>query len=357
MESMEINSTFWKDKNVLITGHTGFKGSWLSLFLKALGSRIHGIALKPENQSFFESISNIFDSSHFHNINDFEGLNDLIKKINPDIVFHLAAQSLVNKSYEDPIETYRTNVIGTLNILQILRYSINTKCIINVTSDKCYKNDNLGKPFKETDTLGGHDPYSSSKACVELLSESFRKSFLLDSDHSINLATVRAGNVIGGGDWSNNRLIPDIARSLLSKKIFNVRNPKSLRPWQHVFDPLRGYIILCQNLYTDNSFSGAWNFGPNSNKNYTVSDVVTYFKNFFSSLEIMNDNHSIKPYESTVLSLNSTKSKKYLNWEPFLDFHNSLELTAKWYEAYIAKKDMFKFSSDQLNNYLHNTIK
>ena len=266
------NNNFWKNKKVFLTGHTGFKGSWLAIWLNSLGAKIKGYSLEPPNNSFnlySEAKVDNFVNSEINDICNYELLCASILKFSPDIIFHMAAQPLVRLSYEDPLKTFETNIMGTANILNAASKSNSVKAIVNITTDKCYENNEWYWGYKETDPMGGKDPYSSSKGCSELVTTAYRESFF--RDRNIGIATARAGNVIGGGDWAKDRLIPDILKSFQNKKEVIIRNPNSIRPWQHVLEPIFGYLLLAENLFNKpKSFSDAFNFGPNHESNATV---------------------------------------------------------------------------------------
>lgn len=344
-----MNKKFWKNKKVLITGHTGFKGSWLSFWLNLFGSKVYGLALAPEKKSLFNSIKikKILKQNIYCDINNINLLKKKIRLINPDIVFHLASQPLVIESYKKPLETIRTNVLGTCNLLNILRKCKRTKAVIVITSDKCYKTDK-SKKFRETDSLGGHDIYSASKACAEIVTSSYRSSFFCND--TLQIATARSGNVIGGGDYSKNRLIPDIIKAYEKKKICMIRNPNHIRPWQHVFDPLYGYILLAENLFTYKKkiFSSAWNFGPNKN-NYKVIDVIKHVNKF---LKIRTKISKKKYYETFHLKLNSNKAYKYLKWKTNLNFQDAIKVTLEWYLNSNNKSNLINISKNQIYSYL-----
>ncbi|MAD12588.1 MAG: CDP-glucose 4,6-dehydratase [Flavobacteriaceae bacterium] len=356
----KIEKEFFKGKNVLITGHTGFKGSWLTLILNILGSNIMGISLKPNSKNDMYVISKIDQicNSKILNICDVKKSSKLVKEFEPDLIFHLAAQPLVIQSYKNPIDTYLSNVIGSLSILESLK-QFDKKCAtIIITTDKVYENLEIKKDYKENDALGGYDPYSSSKACVEIMVKSFRNSFfnLKDiSNHKKSISTVRAGNVIGGGDWSKNRLIPDLVRSIIKNKQINLRNPNSTRPWQHVLDPLMGYLKLAYYQYLDpEKFSSEWNFGPENNENIKVIDLAKLFidKIGKGSIEILKNGNSM--HEANLLSLEIGKAKRELNWKPVLNTNKSVELTVNWYEQFINKKtDMRIYSENQIKEILN----
>lgn len=347
---VKLSKSFWKGKKVLITGHTGFKGSWLTLMLSHLGAQVIGYSKNiPTSPSLFKNADvELNCRSYFEDILCFEKLFEIISVEKPELVFHLAAQSLVRKSYGDPINTFNTNVMGTVNVLEAIRHSDSVKVCINVTSDKCYENNELFKPFKEEDRLGGYDPYSSSKACAELVNSSYINSFFSKTEQRI--ASVRAGNVIGGGDWAEDRLIPDIIRSYVNSQALVIRNPHAVRPWQHVLDPLNGYVILAQNLWDNKKLIGAWNFGPINFENITVSNLVN------KTTTILNTNLNIHGndtnlYEANYLKLDSSKAIQKLNWKPKLSFSESIDWTIKWYKSWLEEKNMRDLTITQIINF------
>tara|TARA_Y100000768_G_scaffold296196_1_gene230030 strand:- start:23603 stop:24661 length:1059 start_codon:yes stop_codon:yes gene_type:complete len=351
-----IHSEFWKNKKVLITGHTGFKGSWLTLLLNKLGSEIHGLSIDDDKLSLSKDIDlNKFCESHIFDLRDKEKVKKKVCDINPEIIIHLAAQSLVLRSYKDPYLTYSTNLIGLVNLFESIRQSKNTKVVLNVTSDKCYKNFESENGYNENDILGGFDPYSNSKACAELISESYRESFF--SKMEIASITARAGNVIGGGDWSEDRLIPDIMKSLIDKKNLKIRYPGAIRPWQHVLEPLCGYIMLIENAYKDpKKFSEAWNFGPEKDNIRTVEDIISEIsKNIEFNNEIIFDNNEAL-HETSVLKLDISKVKSKLKWEPKWGFEKTIKKTCDWYKTYITGGNIQEVTEYQINEYLEDVI-
>ena len=349
-----MNSDFWANRQVLITGHTGFKGSWLHLMLKRLGAKLNGISLQPEPSSLFYSLGleDQFTSSYYLDIrNEFE-LTDLIKKISPEIVFHLAAQPIVLNGYMNPTDTYSTNITGTINILESLRIlDVKPLAIVVVTSDKCYEATSESSNFVESDKLGGSDPYSTSKACVELITKAYYDSYFREL--GIGVATARAGNVIGGGDFSSNRIIPDIIRAHVNKSELTLRNPAATRPWQHVIDPLAGYILLAEKLKIDaEKYSSAWNFGPNYGVQFSVLDMVKKLNHVFP----VSVNTELSKFKEThFLSIDSAKSKKLLGWNPRFETMESIELTVAWYQAYVEKRDMLALTNLQIDRYFAGT--
>ena len=336
---------FYKNKKILITGHTGFKGSWLSIWLNKIGSELYGISLKPEKKSIFNQLNlkTKFYENFYTDIRNYKNIKKIIKKINPEIIFHLAAQPLVKISYENPILSFETNILGTANILEAAKKLNNLKSVIVITSDKCYM-DRGKKFYKENDQLGGKDPYSASKAAAEIVTKSYYESFY--KFKRINLSTVRAGNVIGGGDWSNYRLIPDIISSIFKKKELILRNPKNIRPWQHVLEPIYGYLLIG---LKNQKYSSSWNFGPES-KNITVLDIIKKFE-YLLKKKIVFKIVKQKFYETKVLNLSVIKSKKILSWQPFLGIDKSLKFTLEWYLSYFKKENMYTLTLKQIESF------
>ncbi|MDA9203979.1 CDP-glucose 4,6-dehydratase, partial [Flavobacteriaceae bacterium] len=320
MELKDILNSY-KEKKVLITGHTGFKGSWLSYWLKEIGAEVFGYSLMPVKKLNHFDLLKMELKSCYNNICNLISLKEFINKTNPEIIFHLAAQPLVRQSYIDPVETYKTNVIGTANLLEAIRGNPSVKAVIVITTDKCYKNLNQTHGYVESDTLGGYDPYSSSKASVELLVSSFRDSFFNLSEygikHQVLISTARAGNIIGGGDWSDDRLIPDLVKNAINGGTTKIRYPGATRPWQHVLDPLSGYLMLGEKLLNgETKFTGAWNFGPEEYDILSVHELVIKCKKIWNNInfEIQNDQNEL--HEANLLSLNINKAKNFLNWKP-----------------------------------------
>ena len=337
--SVLCHLSFWKNKRVFITGHTGFKGSWLAFWLQRLGSEVKGYSLKPPTEPNHYDLLKMDIDTAIGDICDLEKLARSIRSFKPEIVFHLAAQSLVRLSYEQPVNTFATNVMGTLNVFEACRRVKSVRAIINVTSDKCYENYECNKAYLEDDRMGRHDPYSASKGCSELLTNCYRKSYfdndLFSKEHNTLIASCRAGNVIGGGDWAKDRLIPDIMRSASRKKAVEIRNPKSIRPWQHVLEPLNGYLILGQKLLEgEKGFAGAWNFGPIYGKSLFVEDVVKKIKNYWNKIDYKVSPNSKDVHEAGLLKIDSSKAKEKLKWAPVWDGQKALEVTANWYRSY-----------------------
>jgi len=349
-----VNKKFWKGKKVLITGHTGFKGAWLSMYLKKLGAEICGVSLPPPtNPSLYELLD--LKSKMKNEITDIRNtkkLNNVFIEFQPEIVFHLAAQPLVGLSYTYPVETYDVNLMGTLHILEAIRHTHSVRSAVMITTDKCYNNKEWVWGYREEDELGGHDPYSSSKAAAEILIKSYRDSYFKNTERNIAIASARAGNVIGGGDWADDRLIPDIFKSMFNKETLELRNLNAVRPWQHVLDPLTGYLILAKELYQNHiEFTGAWNFGPDYKQTKNVGEIVQFIQN--NSSEKLSINVSNGKYkETTFLKLDSTKSNTRLHWYPVWNLNQCLEKTIEWYLAYREGKDMVEITENQIEEFV-----
>ncbi len=333
---MKIFSNQYKNRKVLVTGHTGFKGSWLSLWLTQLQAQVYGFSLPPSTQPNHWELLGLENEegveNHYGDIRHVQRLTEVCKHFQPEIIFHLAAQPLVRPSYETPLETWGTNVIGTANLLEACRQTPSVKAIVIITSDKCYKNQEWVWGYRENDRLGGHDPYSASKAASELVVDSYRKSFF-QHDNSPLLATARAGNVIGGGDWAQDRLIPDLARAVGSQTSVVIRSPTATRPWQHVLESLSGYLLLGQRLLEgENSFADAWNFGPDESDNRKVIDLLQKMQHHWPELSWKID-EGPGVHEANLLYLDSSKARKELGWHPVWNFETSLQKTALWYQG------------------------
>lgn len=343
---------FFKNKKVFITGHTGFKGSWLAIMLESFGAKITGYALKPDETSHYNLV-NLGSRIHsvFGNINDIDSLKNVIERAEPDIIFHLAAQPFVRRSYRNPIETWQTNVIGTLNLFEATKNLKSLRAIINITTDKCYENKEWCWAYRENDELGGHDPYSASKAAVEILSSSYRKSFL--KARGIQMATVRAGNVIGGGDFGEDRLIPAIINAFQSQSKVVLRNPNAVRPWQHVLEALYGYLLIAEKLYNNEGYDIAYNFGPDAPQAMTVLDVVKNMQNIMPNLEYIIQTDDSSPHEAGLLMLDNSLAKYRLQWKPQLTTAEAINLTVKWYLEYLSgNKNMLEITRQQINSFL-----
>ena len=349
-----MDNQFWQDRKTLITGHTGFKGSWLTLYLNSLGAEVYGYSLKPDtNPSFFldAKLEQEVSRSYIGDINDLDSVNAYFKDTKPSILFHLAAQPLVRESFEFPLETFETNILGTAKVIKAAIESDSLEAMVIITSDKCYKNQEKMEGYSEEDHLGGDDPYSASKASAEIVAHSLRLSFL--QEKKSKLATVRAGNVIGGGDWAKDRLIPDCVKALQKHETPTIRNPNSIRPWQHVLEPLRGYIKLAENLCTKESrvFAEARNFAPDFDSQRTVEEVVTKVSSEWGDSTQWKLQEG-GPKETNLLLLDNSKAKKQLNWKPFLDFDESIDMTVSWYKSFFAGEDVKETSLLQLKKYL-----
>jgi len=347
-----IDQNFWQGKRVFLTGHTGFKGSWLSLWLFSLGAEVKGYALNPPTSPslFNEAKVDSLIDSQIGDIRDQDTLHESMTKFSPDILIHMAAQPLVRYSYNEPIETYEVNVIGTAKVLEVARSCPNVKSIVNITTDKCYENDGRSESYKEEDAMGGYDPYSSSKGCAELVTSSYRRSFL--QEQRMGLASVRAGNVIGGGDWADDRLIPDILRSFEKNEPVVIRNPKATRPWQHVLEPLSGYLILAQKLYEDQKeYAEGWNFGPNEKDvkpvDWILNKMIAKWPN--SSWEL---DSSSNPHEANFLQLDISKAESKLGWKPIWELSYTLEKIIDWHQAWLNKEGMQAVCLSEIKAYM-----
>jgi len=349
----EVNSSFWNNKKVFLTGHTGFKGSWLSLWLQSMGAKVKGYALEaPTNPSLFLEAGVEKDMmSTIGDIRNLEFLKKEMDSFNPEILIHMAAQPLVRFSYVDPVETYTTNVIGTVNVLEAARLCKNIKAIVSVTSDKCYENKEWSWGYRENEPMGGHDPYSSSKGCTELVTSAYRRSFF-HTDGTASIASARAGNVIAGGDWAEDRLIPDILRAFEQKKPVIIRNPLSTRPWQHVLEPLSGYLVLAEQLFDNGEeFSGAWNFGPKDENCKSVSwildKIVTNLGNGASWQLDKNNN----PHEAEFLKLDYSKAASKLKWLPKWNLEHTINLITNWHQDWLEGKAIKENCLKEIKSY------
>ena len=353
-----MKNNFWKNKKVFLTGHTGFKGSWLTLVLNSLGAKVYGYALNPISQpNFFDGsgLKKFLKKDFRENILNLKKLKNTISKVKPDIVFHLAAQSSVLVSYRDPVGTIKTNTIGTINLLEAARSNKSIKCMIIVTTDKVYQNLEKKIKFKENSPLGGQDIYSASKASCEILTESYLKSFYSLKGTKCNIATVRSGNCIGGGDWTKDRIVKDCAEAFLENKNLFIRIPNASRPWQHVMEPLFGYLKLAEKLYYDNKrkYIGSWNFGPNIKNDLKVLEVAKYGRKILKSKSKILKTKQIF-YESRHLSLDSNKAFKFLKWKTILNAKQALKLTFEWHKFYNNRSlryQIVNFTTDQIKNY------
>jgi CDP-glucose 4,6-dehydratase len=344
---------FFKGKRVLVTGHTGFKGSWLTLVLREMGAEVFGYALAPDQGPNHFTLLGLESEINHHqgDVRNAPELADALSKFKPQIVFHLAAQALVKKSYTNPAETYSTNVMGSLNLLEAVRQCPSVNALVYVTSDKCYENVEWNWGYRENDRLGGADPYSSSKACAELLFSSFTRSFF-ENRENFSAASVRAGNVIGGGDWSTDRIIPDCVRAAEKNSVLTLRSPTATRPWQHVLEPISGYLKLAMMLYKEpKKFDGAWNFGPSSHEIRTVMEVSEAVIRLLGSGEIRVENNSGGSHEATLLQLNCDKSNQILDWHPNWDVDTTIEKTAVWYRSFLDGQPAREITLSQIRTF------
>lgn len=338
---VNIDSKFWSGKRVLLTGHTGFKGSWLTLWLRRLGANVTGFALPPPTDPSLYHLAQLHEDSDsvIGDIRDAGLVSRTVANIQPEIVIHMAAQPLVRYSYAHPVETYHTNVLGTAHVLDAIRHVSSVKAVVNVTTDKCYENREWVWGYRENDALGGHDPYSNSKGCAELVTAAFRNSYFHPASygrtHQVAIATARAGNVIGGGDWSEDRLIPDFFRAIRSGEPLRIRSPKSIRPWQHVLEPLAGYLLLAERLYLNgDAYSDAWNFGPNESDTQTVAWVVNRLSTRWGGGAHWEPDDTVTPHEAHYLKLDCSKARHRLGWYPKWTLEESLERIVSWHKAH-----------------------
>lgn len=356
LESVAMNPQFWRNKKVLLTGHTGFKGSWLSICLQSLSSELTGFSLPPPTDPSLYVLAGVERGirSIQGDIRDLDAVRKVMEEAQPEIVFHLAAQSLVRQSYVDPVGTFATNVLGTAHVLEAARATPSIRAVIVVTSDKCYDNKEDGRAYCESDSLGGFDPYSSSKASAELVTAAFRNSFFAPAqrENPTGIATVRAGNVIGGGDWAVDRLIPDVMRSVFEGREVFIRNPHAIRPWQHVLEPLYGYLLLAEKLYDDPLvYSQAWNFGPDESDSQPVAALLEQLVRSWGpgmTWRIDNGRHH---HEAKYLRLDSSKARSMLGWRPRWNLTQALEATAEWYKALQSGKDAALLTREQIRSY------
>ena len=347
-----MNQEFWRGKRVFLTGHTGFKGGWLALWLVDMGAEVHGYALTPPTEPNFFTVCGLqasLKTSTIAEIRDAEKLTRTMQAARPEIVLHLAAQPLVRYSYTAPVETYAVNVMGTVNLLEAVRATPGVRAVVNVTTDKCYENRERVWPYRENEAMGGYDPYSSSKGCSELVTAAYRRSYLEPAD--IRLASARAGNVIGGGDWAADRLIPDFLRAMDAGETLKIRSPLSTRPWQHVLDPLCGYLMLAEQLYSGGAgFAEAWNFGPADEDARSVSWIVKRMAEMSKDVNWQCD-QAQQPHEANYLKLDSSKARKFLNWQPRWRLQTALQKTLEWHEAWRKTEDMRTVTLIQIADY------
>lgn len=358
-----MNPDFWRGKRVFLTGHTGFKGSWLAIWLQSLGAELTGYALNPPtNPSLFE-VARVGEGmrSVIGDIRDFPRLSAAMREAQPEIVIHLAAQSLVRYSYANPVETYATNVMGTIHVLESIRQAGGVRAVVNITSDKCYENREWVWGYRENEPMGGHDPYSNSKGCSELATAAYRSSFFNTADyakHGVALASARAGNVIGGGDWAKDRLIPDIIAAFLERRPVIIRSPHAIRPWQHVLEPLRGYLMLSERLWHDGpQFSEGWNFGPNDEDAKPVQWIVERMAETWGDAAAWSLDCGDHPHEAGYLKLDISKARSKLGWHPHWDLRDALKHIVDWHRALQRGENMRDLTLDQITRHENTSFK
>lgn len=352
MKSQQTNPAFWRNKRVLMTGHTGFKGSWLSLWLQSMGAELRGVALPPPSSPALFDIARVGASMDHRlaDIRDFDKVQALFSDFKPEIVIHMAAQPLVRLSYQQPVETYATNVMGTVHVLEAARHAGSVRAIVNITTDKCYENREWIWGYRENEPMGGHDPYSSSKGCAELVSSAYRKSFLQEA--GVAMATARAGNVIGGGDWAQDRLVPDILAALQRQEPVQIRNPHATRPWQHVLEPLSGYLLLAERLYESGQADAeGWNFGPRDEDAQPVQWIVERLCAAWGSNASWHLQPGEHPHEAHFLKLDISKARQRLHWAPRWSLDNALIHIIDWHQAWLAGNDMHAVCLNQISQY------
>lgn len=354
LEGMGMNLDFWRNKRVFVTGHTGFKGSWLSLWLQHLGAELTGYSLESPTTPNLFTVAKVAEGmcSIEGDIRDLEHLTTSMQTASPEIVIHMAAQALVRESYRSPVETYATNLMGTVHVLEAVRSTPSVRAVVVVTTDKCYENREWIWGYREHDPMGGYDPYSSSKACAELATAAYRSSFFSSHDQPVAVATVRAGNVIGGGDWSRDRLVPDILAAIENKIPVRIRNPHAIRPWQYVLEPLRGYLMLAEKLFLEGlPFAEAWNFGPQDDDAKPVRWIVDQLTTLWGEGASWDFNSQLQPYEAHYLKLDCSKANNKLGWRQSIQLKDALQSIISWHRAYVDKADMQLETLNQIRNY------
>ncbi len=347
-----VMRNFWQGKRVFLTGHTGFKGGWLALWLQQLGAKVTGYSLSPPTEPSLFEVASVADgmTSLTGDIRDGEALRKAIINSEPEIVFHLAAQPLVRRSYREPLETYSTNVMGSVHLLEAVRQTQSVQAVVNITSDKCYENHEWVWGYRENDPMGGFDPYSSSKGCAELVSTAYRNSFL--QEKGIALATARAGNVIGGGDWGEDRLLPDIFRAIATNEAVRIRHPEAIRPWQHVLEPLGGYLLLAQRLCEEGTrFAEGWNFGPSDTDAKSVRWIVEQITQGWGDGTSWTLDEGDHPHEAHYLKLDCSKARQQLGWQPKLSLAEALEISVSWQRHYLDGSAMREVTLQQITDY------
>lgn len=353
-----MDQEFWRGKKVFLTGHTGFKGSWLSLWLHSLGADVTGYALRPPTQPNLFDICKINELviSIIGDVRDYERLVNAMITAQPEVVIHMAAQPLVRDSYKNPVETYATNVMGSVHLFEAVRYCASVKAVVNVTTDKCYENQEWIWGYRENEPMGGYDPYSNSKACSELVTSAYRNSYFQPTKydiHGVGVASARAGNVIGGGDWATDRLLPDCIKALINNEPITIRNPNAIRPWQYVLEPLSGYLVLAQKLYHEGShFAEGWNFGPTDTDAKPVEWIVQRMCALWGSGASYEVHKGIHPHEANYLKLDCSKAKARLNWHPRWNLQQALAKIIEWVQAYEDRADMRQICFEQIQEYM-----
>lgn len=358
MKQFGLDNSFWKDKKVFLTGHTGFKGGWLSLWLSSMGAKVIGYALAPNTEpNLFGvlGVEGLIKKSHIGDIRDLPALQKAMIEAAPDVVIHMAGQPLVRYSYINPVETYATNVMGTVHILESARHTPSVRATVVITTDKCYENKEWPWGYRENEPMGGYDPYSNSKGCAELVASAYRQSYFSNPSSNNKVASARAGNVIGGGDWSDDRLVPDAIKAFEANLPLVIRNPMATRPWQHVFEPLSGYLILAQALYKadGDQFSAGWNFGPSDGDNRSVQEVAELLISEWGGASNWQIDGAKQPHEAHLLKLDCSKARQQLGWIPKWNLEIATQKIVQWHKAYQGKENMQEVSLAQINQFMN----